>query len=56
MGFNNFLRWKKTNNINLKWSEAGTKIIKVGSKLYGSPDKVSAGNISGSLTMIMTIK
>lgn len=46
---------KNTNNMNLKWNGAGTKTIKLGSKLYGSPDKISAGNISGSLTMIITI-
>ncbi|EMV0122666.1 fimbrial protein [Escherichia coli] len=41
---------------NIRWSSAGSKTITVGSRLYGEAGKIKPGNLSGSMTMVFSIR
>lgn len=44
------------NRETLRWNSAGSKTITVGSRLYGESGKTKPGNLSGSMTMVFSIR
>ncbi|EJY1967300.1 fimbrial protein [Escherichia coli] len=44
------------NRETLRWNSAGSKTITVGSRLYGESGKIKPGNLSGSMTMVLSIR
>lgn len=44
------------NRETLRWNRAGSKTITVGSRLYGESGKIKPGNLSGSMTMVFSIR
>ncbi|EII3552439.1 PapG carbohydrate binding domain-containing protein [Escherichia coli] len=40
----------------ITWSSAGSKTITVGSRLYGESGRIKPGSLSGSMTMVLSIR